>query len=294
MICIKRTKTSVLSKILLTLGIIVLLIPIVLNLKYKIDNKIVVESFKSQEINKTESKENTKLDNVIRGKKQDDIKDEDKPIGIITIPKINEEIPIYKDINGMLDLNLDRGVVLLSRNTMLKDTDKEQYKNVSLDPKEKSISLDPKETTNMVLMGHRGTLNTNQNIFKNLDKISKGDKFYIDNGEKLLEFKVYEIKIIEPEQGNLIYADKPFNQSTLVTCTPYLINNKRLIVSGGLSKITDNTDSKILNEIDRNKPKDFMNNLVLSNYMNLLIIFFFIFLILYFFIKKKKNKKFRR
>ena len=263
-----------------------LLIPIGLNIKYKINNRIVIKSFKSQEVKETnKDTNNTDLDNVIRGEGINKLLEKDKPIGIISIPKINEEIPIYKDIEGMLDLNLDRGVVLLSRNTMLKDM---RYQNKV---NQEILSLDPNQNTNMVITGHRGTLNTNQNIFKNLDKLNKGDKFYIDNGKKLLEFKVYEIKVIEPKQGNLIYNDKPFNQSTLVTCTPYLINNKRLIVSGGLSKVTDNTDSKILNEINKNKSKFLFNTFLLANSINLLIILILMCLVIIFFIKRKKSKK---
>ncbi|MFR6141860.1 MAG: sortase [Finegoldia sp.] len=287
----KKTKSNILSKILLALGVIVLLIPIGLNIKYKINNRIVIKSFKSQEVKKTKSsKDNTNLDNVIRGKGKNELLEKDTPIGIINIPKIKEEIPIYKDTKGMLDLNLDRGVVLLSRDTMLKGNNEQIYKHKT----DEVLSLDPNQNANMVLTGHRGTLNTNQNIFKNLDKLEKGDKFYIDNGKKLLEFKVYEIKVIEPKQGNLIYNEKPFNQSTLVTCTPYLINNKRLIISGGLSKITDNTDEKILNEINKNKSKFLFNTFLLANSINLLIIIILICLVMSFFIKRRKSKKTRR
>ena len=287
-----KTKLNNLSKILLALGIIILLIPLGLNIKYKIDNRVVVKSFKSQEIKKSLEKENketennNKLDNIIRGK--DELLEQDKPIGIIIIPKINEEIPIYKDQEGMLDLNLDKGVVLLSRKTMLSDSVKKRYLEYSYD---ENLSLDPKKTTNMVLTGHRGTLNTNQNIFKNLDKLEKDDKFYIDNGKKLLEFKVFEIKIIDPKQGNLIYNNKPFVQSTLVTCTPYLVNNKRLIVSGGLAKITDNSDEKILNEISKNKSTGLLNHIVLANYINLLIAFILIILIIYFVVNRIKKAR---
>lgn len=287
----KNTKSNILSKILLALGVIVLLIPIGLNIKYKINNRIVIKSFKSQEVKKTESsKDNTNLDNIIRGKGKNELLEKDTPIGIINIPKIKEEIPIYKDTKGMLDLNLDRGVVLLSRDTMLKGNNEQIYKHKT----DEVLSLDPNQNANMVLTGHRGTLNTNQNIFKNLDKLEKGDKFYIDNGKKLLEFKVYEIKVIEPKQGNLIYNEKPFNQSTLVTCTPYLINNKRLIISGGLSKITDNTDEKILNEINKNKSKFLFNTFLLANSINLIIIVILICLVMSFFIKRRKSKKTRR
>lgn len=287
----KNTKSNILSKILLALGVIVLLIPIGLNIKYKINNRIVIKSFKSQEVKKTESsKDNTNLDNVIRGKGKNELLEKDTPIGIINIPKIKEEIPIYKDTKGMLDLNLDRGVVLLSRDTMLKGNNEQIYKHKT----DEVLSLDPNQNANMVLTGHRGTLNTNQNIFKNLDKLEKGDKFYIDNGKKLLEFKVYEIKVIEPKQGNLIYNEKPFNQSTLVTCTPYLINNKRLIISGGLSKITDNTDEKILNEINKNKSKFLFDTFLLANSINLIIIVILICLVMSFFIKRRKSKKTRR
>lgn len=284
-------RKNIVSKILLALGIIVFLIPLVLNLYYKNENKAVIKEFRSQKVEQNSSKDNSKnennnsISNIITGKQSDTNDKQNSPIGIIFIPKIKEQIPIYKDIKGMLDINLDKGVVLLSRSTMMKDIDDDSFKE------KENLSLDPKKTANMVLTGHRGTLNTNQNIFKNLDKLEKGDKFYIDNGTNLLEFKVFEIKVIDPKQGNLIYSDQPFNQSTLVTCTPYLINNKRLIVSGGLSKITDNTDSKILNDISKNKNE--LGFFSLVNIMNLIIVIILIGLIIAFIFKKykKKNKK---
>ncbi|MFN2102960.1 sortase [Finegoldia dalianensis] len=282
-------RKNIVSKILLALGIIVFLIPLVLNLYYKNENKAVIKEFRSQKVEQNSSKDNSKnennndsISNIITGKQSDTNDKRNSPIGIIFIPKIKEQIPIYKDIKGMLDINLDKGVVLLSRSTMMKDIDEDSFKE------KENLSLDPKKTANMVLTGHRGTLNTNQNIFKNLDKLEKGDKFYIDNGINLLEFKVFEIKVIDPKQGNLIYSDQPFNQSTLVTCTPYLINNKRLIVSGGLSKITDNTDSEILNDISKNKNE--LGFFSLVNIMNLIIIIILIGLVIAFIFKKYKKR----
>ncbi len=285
-------RKNIVSKILLALGIIVFLIPLVLNLYYKNENKAVIKEFRSQKVEQNSSKDNSKnennnsISNIITGKQSDTNDKQNSPIGIIFIPKIKEQIPIYKDIKGMLDINLDKGVVLLSRSTMMKDIDEDSFKE------KENLSLDPKKTANMVLTGHRGTLNTNQNIFKNLDKLEKGDKFYIDNGTNLLEFKVFEIKVIDPKQGNLIYSDQPFNQSTLVTCTPYLINNKRLIVSGGLSKITDNTDSKILNDINKNKNE--LGFFSLVNIMNLIIVIILIGLVIAFIFKKYKKEQKRR
>lgn len=283
-------RKDIISKILLALGIIVFLIPLVLNLYYKNENKAVIKEFRSQKVEQNSSKDNSKrennndsISNIITGKQSDTNDKQNSPIGIIFIPKIKEQIPIYKDIKGMLDINLDKGVVLLSRSTMMKDIDDDSFKE------KENLSLDPKKTANMVLTGHRGTLNTNQNIFKNLDKLEKGDKFYVDNGINLLEFKVFEIKVIDPKQGNLIYSDQPFNQSTLVTCTPYLINNKRLIVSGGLSKITDNTDSEILNDISKNKNE--LGFFSLVNIMNLIIVIILIGLVIAFIFKKYKKRR---
>lgn len=282
-------RKNIVSKILLALGIIVFLIPLVLNLYYKNENKAVIKEFRSQKVEQNSSKNNSKnennndsISNIITGKQSDTNDKRNSPIGIIFIPKIKEQIPIYKDIKGMLDINLDKGVVLLSRSTMMKDIDEDSFKE------KENLSLDPKKTANMVLTGHRGTLNTNQNIFKNLDKLEKGDKFYIDNGINLLEFKVFEIKVIDPKQGNLIYSDQPFNQSTLVTCTPYLINNKRLIVSGGLSKITDNTDSEMLKDISKNKNE--LGFFSLVNIMNLIIVIILIGLVIAFIFKKYKKR----
>lgn len=271
------------SKIILFCGILVLLVPLCLNLYSKHNNKVTIESFREQQ--KTEQKTKTK-----ETKNHYDYRESNKEnniLGILNIPSINEEIPIYKDQEGKLDYLLDKGAVLISRaslvdNKILKESIKKE--------EETKLNLYPDKNKNIVLTGHRGTLKTNLNIFKNLDKLKKDDLIFIDNGDKLLVYKVYKKFVINPEDGNLIYKDEKkenFNKLTLVTCTPFLVNSHRLIIKAGLVKQTDTTDTMLLNNVPNNTITE---NIKLLNPINVTITI----VILGFIIKKIISKIHKR
>lgn len=257
-------KRKYISKIILFCGILVLLVPLCLNIYNKYNNKVTIESFREQQKieQKSKTKETKNHYDYIENNKEDNI------LGILNIPSINEEIPIYKDQEGKLDYLLDKGVVLISRaslvdNKILKENIKKE--------EETKLNLDPHKNKNIVLTGHRGTLKTNLNIFKNLDKLKKDDLIFIDNGDKLLVYKVYKKFVINPEDGNLIYKDEKnenFNKLTLVTCTPFLVNSHRLIIKAGLVKQTDTTDTKLLNNVPNNTVSE---NIKLLNPINVAI-----------------------
>lgn len=251
-----------LGKMFILIGIIVLLIPIGLNIYYNNKNKIAVKSFRIKTIeqkNKTSNKpKNNKKQDVLEETEQD------LPIGVLNIPKIREELAIYKDQIDTMETNLDRGVVLLNRETMRNDSFQKQPENTISE----RATLDPDDNSNIVLTGHRGTLSTNQNIFKNLDQLEIVDIFYIDNGTNFLIYRIYDLQTINPNEGELIYREHNKQQATLVTCTPYLINSHRLIYWGELDNIVPNTNEKIRESFKENQK----NSLQLVNPINLLII----------------------
>lgn len=271
--------------LLYILGILILLFPIGLNLYYKQKNKATVRSFERQEIMVPSKNDQKKASNLPLDEKEKRITldtKEQTPIGILMIPKIKEELPIYEDIEGKLDVNLDKGVVLLSKATMLTDV----WAKREIRETEK-LTLDPKLNTNMVLTGHRGTVNTNQNIFKNLDKMKKGDFFYINNGEDLLTFQIYETETIKPIEGQKIHQEKNFNQATLVTCTPYLINSHRLIFRAGLVDVSPSTDQKIAEIGNGNQ----LSDLRLINPINFIILLLLFCIVLGYVWQRKRKKK---
>lgn len=84
--------------------------------------------------------------------------------------------------------------------------------------------------THSVLTGHRGL--PSQKIFSDLDRVKKGDNFYIHVLGHTFAYCVYSITIITPEDVSGLMIDSNMDKVTLVTCEPYGVNTHRLLVTG--------------------------------------------------------------
>lgn len=124
-------------------------------------------------------------------------------IGIIKIPKINLELPIYL---GATAENLNKGATHLSQT---------------------SIPLGEKNS-NVVIAAHR-SLFRNQ-FFKNIDKLSAGDEVIIQTLWNELIYKVTIKNVISPSDSSKILIQKDKDLVTLVTCHPYGKTSERYIV----------------------------------------------------------------
>ncbi|MEX0381138.1 class C sortase [Leuconostoc sp. MS02] len=102
--------------------------------------------------------------------------------------------------------------------------------------------------THTVLMGHNGL--PNQELFTHLDKLKKGDKFFLKIYGKRLAYQVIRIKVVLPTDLSDVTIQKNQDLATLVTCTPYMVNTHRLLVTGkrvALDKRTfDNQEKKTI------------------------------------------------
>lgn len=123
----------------------------------------------------------------------------------IEIPCIDVSLPIY---HGTSDEVLNSGVGHL---------------------KESSLPVGGKNTRS-VLTGHRGL--PTAKLFTRLDELANGDLFYIHVCNKTLAYKVKKIEVIKPEELDKLDIQEGKDLVSLVTCTPYGINTKRLIVTG--------------------------------------------------------------
>ncbi|MFR7820674.1 class C sortase [Candidatus Pseudoruminococcus sp.] len=126
-------------------------------------------------------------------------------IGYIDIPKINIYLPIFHD---MSDEVLQKGVG--------------HMEGTSLPVGGKS--------THAVLPAHTGL--PSAELFTDLDKMELGDVFYIHVLGKVLAYKVDQIKVVLPEDDSDIQIIEGEDYVTLLTCTPYGINDHRLLVRG--------------------------------------------------------------
>ncbi|MDZ5605750.1 class C sortase [Bacillus pseudomycoides] len=139
---------------------------------------------------------NTTLVNMI---KEDDV------LGSVSIPKINEELPIYL---GATEKHLSMGVGQIGGTS---------FPIGGLD-------------THTVLAGHRGYHGAK--MFRHLDQLENGDKFYIHILGKELTYEVTGQEVIDPNQVEKLAIVKGKDKATLLTCEPYTSSKYRLLIYG--------------------------------------------------------------
>ncbi|WP_088344894.1 class C sortase [Bacillus cereus] len=126
-------------------------------------------------------------------------------MGYVEIPKINVKLPIYQ---GTSEEVLSHGVGHLEKS---------------------SLPVGGKGT-HTVLTGHRGL--PSAVLFTDLDKMTESDVFYIHSLDKILAYKVDQIKVVLPSETEDLLIVNDQDYATLLTCTPYGVNTHRLLVQG--------------------------------------------------------------
>lgn len=124
---------------------------------------------------------------------------EDEVFGVICIPKMEVEMPIYL---GATEENMANGAAVLSQT---------------------SVPIGG-ENTNSVIAGHRGW--QGYDYFKQIELLELGDEITIDNLWETLTYKVVEIKIITPDDVDAILIQPDRDLVTLLTCHPYASGGK--------------------------------------------------------------------
>lgn len=124
---------------------------------------------------------------------------------VIEIPKLNLNIPIFL---GATDEILSEGIGQI---------------------KGSSIPIGGKNT-HTILSGHRG-MGTKE-MFRNIDKLQVGDKFYIHGKTGILKYRVIGQKVIYPDQTSALEIQEGKDIATLFTCHPYRHNYQRLLIHG--------------------------------------------------------------
>lgn len=137
-------------------------------------------------------------------------------MGYIQIPKISVDLPIY---HGTSEEVLEKGVGHI-QNT--------------------SVPIGG-NSTHSVLTGHTGL--PNAELFTRLDELVVGDIFYIHVLNDILTYKVYEIKVVLPDNIDELRITSGEDLVTLVTCTPYGVNSHRLLVKAKRVEYEDYTEN---------------------------------------------------
>lgn len=222
-------KLKILQRVLLVTGLVLLCYPIVAGVaQHKYHNDAIATYQSGFEETSDEDKVKLKEDanhyndmlfqsrgGIISDESSDILSDESYKnllnvtrngiMGIIEIPKIDVNLPIY---HGTSDEVLSNGI-----------------------GHQQGTSLPVGgENTNCVLTGHRGL--PNSKLFTRLDELKKGDYFFIKSLDEVLAYKVNDIKVILPEEVEVLDIPQGKDMVSLITCTPYGINTHRLVVCG--------------------------------------------------------------
>lgn len=99
------------------------------------------------------------------------------------------------------------------------------------------------EGTHSVISAHRGL--ASRVLFTNLNKVKKNDIFVLTVLHKKLAYKVFRIQIVKPEDYQGLKIEPNKDLVTLLTCTPYMINSHRLLVTGYRVPYTAEMTNKI-------------------------------------------------
>lgn len=107
------------------------------------------------------------------------------------------------------------------------------------------------ESTHAVLAAHRGL--PSAKLFTDLDLLEIGDRFYIYILDEILAYEVDQILVVEPDETDSLAVKEGEDLVTLLTCTPYGVNTQRLLVRGHrvaydadvLEEESDNSNSSI-------------------------------------------------
>ena len=118
-------------------------------------------------------------------------------IGAIFIPSIHVSLPIFNETNDEL---LEKGATVLQGTS---------YPIGGI-------------STHSVLTGHSGL--PDKKLFTDLDKLKKGDLFYIEVLGEKLAYRAVNFKTVLPTQLESLKIVDGKDLVTLVTCTPYMIN----------------------------------------------------------------------
>lgn len=183
-------------------------------------------SFSMQDPFNSNDKKNEAFVNFI---KKDDV------LGTVIIPKINEELPIYL---GATQEHLSMGVGQIGGT---------------------SFPIGGQDT-HTVLAGHRGYHEAK--MFRHLDQLQKGDRFYIRILGEELTYEVTGHEVILPSQVEKLAIIKGKDKATLLTCEPYTSSKYRLLIYGErVNNESQENSTESMIKIKENQKQDFVKTI---------------------------------
>lgn len=272
----KKKKSNKLFIFIFILGLAIMTYPIISNWYYRIESNNQVADYKEardllsdEEIQRRLRLAKIYNDNLGNVTPKDPYSEEEKhkaienyaqmlelrtKIGVINIPSIDVELPIYAGTNEEI---LQKGAGHLEGT---------------------SLPIGG-ESTHTVITAHSGL--PSARLFTDLQKVKMGEKFYIENIAGTLAYQVDHIDVIDPSDFQQLLVVPGKDYATLLTCTPIMINTHRLIVRGHRVPYVPEVDEKV--KEDKGK------NLGIDKRLIILLIFAIIILGKYLLSKRKKK-----
>lgn len=121
----------------------------------------------------------------------------------LQIPKINQDVPVVEG-DGWEQLKKGVGHYIRSAN--------------------------PGEVGNVVLSAHN---DIHGEIFRDLDQLDEGDLVILFSERQSYTYVVTDVLIVEPTQVEFLESTNE-STTTLISCYPYLVDNKRIVVRANL------------------------------------------------------------
>lgn len=214
--------------ILFFVGVASILYPFVGNLVSVMTANVVIGDYE-EEVKKLDTSEIDELfakadeynKSLYNGSKTDvDAKCLNRTDGImcyVDVPKVNIYLPVYYGTSNEV---LEKGCGYLE--------------NTSLPVGGKN--------THSVISGHTGL--PSAEMFTALDQVKIGDMFYIHILGKVLAYKIDKIQDVLPNETDTLRIVSGEDYVTLLTCTPYGINDRRLLVRGTRVPYTPTDDTQ--------------------------------------------------
>lgn len=188
-------------------------------------------------------------------------------LGYVDIDSLNIHLPVY---HGTEDEVLEKAVGHLEGT---------------------SLPVDGSGVFSMIT-GHTGL--PNLDLFTDIRKMEVGDTFTMTVLNRVLHYTVDQIDVVLPEEMYDLSLIEDANYCTLVTCTPYGVNDHRLLVRGALTdvEITGTTETEQVSYVYSDHYK-FVDQLILilATILIVIAIIILIAIALMFYRMSRKNRR---
>ena len=224
-------KQKVIPILIVIAGFLLLAYPFLSNYLFEKSAGSTVESYQ-EKTDMMDQKIKEKVLDEARGYNENLLRSSIQQTDPFKTKKINGETVFYNNI-----LNVDRSEIMGYVKIPCISVDLPIYHGTSAEVLERGIghlaaSSFPigGESTHAVLTGHTGL--SSAKLFTDLTEMKKGDLFFIHVLDKKLAYRVDRITVVKPDDTRNLQIIDGEDHVTLLTCTPYGVNDHRLLVRG--------------------------------------------------------------